>query len=316
MPDPASQLKHYTASTGGFHTPEYLGMRMGPRPCVRTERARLAELDWDGIEVQPIGATIGAEIRGVSLADLDDATFEEIRRAWLAYKVVFFPGQDITARQQIEFAQRFGELEDHPFLQASDKHGEVVRFEKGEEYSGYENLWHSDVSWREEPALGAILRAVEVPAIGGDTLFCDMVAAYEGLEDSVKERIDGLYAVHDFSHSFGRALPADELAKKQAEFPAVRHPIVRTHPETGQKILYVNAIFVSHVDGIDADESAYLLDLLCRQATIPEYQCRYRWQAGTVGFWDNRATQHYAASDYWPERRVMERVAIVGDRPH
>jgi taurine dioxygenase len=297
-------------------TPSKFGdIPMGPRPWIRSERERLAALEFGKIRVSPLAATIGAEIEGADLEQLDDETFGEIEQAWLAYKVVFFRSQPISAAAQMDFARRFGDLEVHPFLGANENHDEIVRFEKGESFSGYENTWHSDVSWREVPALGSVLRSVEVPECGGDTLFSDMVAAYEGLDDSVKQRIEGLEAVHDFSHSFGRALSDDDLAAKQKEFPAVRHPIVRTHPQTGSKILYVNSVFVSHIEGIDRDESDALLDLLCRQATVPEYQCRFHWQAGDVAFWDNRATQHYAASDYWPLRRVMERVAIIGDRP-
>lgn len=295
--------------------PPFIGMKPGPRIAIRVEAERLDALEFDRIEVEPIGPTIGAEIRGVDLANVDDATFEEIRRAWLGYKVVFFRDQKIGAPEQIEFAQRFGELEEHPFLDANEDHEQIVRFEKGEDLSGYENVWHSDVSWREKPALASVLRSIEVPRHAGDTLFADMVTAYEGLDDDMKSRIDGLRAVHDFTHSFGRALDADALAEKQKEFPAVSHPIVRTHPDTGRKILYVNSVFVSHIEGLDADESALLLETLCRQATIPEYQCRFRWDRSSVAIWDNRSTQHYAASDYWPTRRVMERVAITGDRP-
>ena len=291
-------------------------MHPGPRPSLRQETERLDALVFEHISVSPIGATIGAEIGGVDLAKLDDATFAEIRRAWLAYKVVFFRDQAIGAEEQIAFALRFGELEAHPFLDAHADHEQIVRFEKGEEFSGYENLWHSDVSWREIPALGAVLRAIEVPERGGDTLFGDMVAAYEGLDDDLKEAIDGLHAIHDFTHTFGRILDEESLAERRKQFPPARHPVVRTHPETGRKILYVNPIFVSHIEDIEPEESQRLLDVLCRQAAVPEYQCRFRWRNGSVAFWDNRATQHYAASDYWPQRRVMERVAIIGDRPH
>jgi taurine dioxygenase len=283
--------------------------------AIRAEAEKLDALQFDRIKIDPVGPTIGAEISGVDLANVDAATFDEIRRAWLAYKVVFFRNQNISAREQMEFAQRFGELEYHPFLDASEDHEQVVRFEKGEDISGYENLWHSDVSWRERPALASVLRSIEVPRHAGDTLFADMVTAYEGLDDDLKTRIDGLRAVHDFTHSFGHALDAEALAERQNEFPPVSHPVVRTHPDTGRKILYVNSVFVSHIEGLDADESVRLLETLCRQATIPEYQCRFRWDRRCVAIWDNRATQHYAASDYWPRRRVMERVAIIGDRP-
>jgi taurine dioxygenase len=192
---------------------------------------------------------------------------------------------------------------------------EVVRFAKDAETVGVENIWHSDVSWREVPALGSVLRAREVPPVGGDTLFSDMTAAYEGLDDEVKRRIDGLSAVHDFTQSFGVGMPPERLAEMQTRFPAVEHPVVRTHPRTGRRILYVNAIFTSHIVGMPREESDALLDFLFQQASIPEYQCRFRWQKNSIAFWDNRSVQHYAVNDYWPQPRVMERVAIVGDRP-
>jgi taurine dioxygenase len=282
---------------------------------VRDEYQRLKDLHFERIQVRPMAPTIGAEIGGVNLADVDDATAAEIHRAWVEYKVVFFRDQRIDARQQVAFASRFGELEDHPFLPAKEEDERIIRFEKSADVAGVENLWHSDVSWREIPSLASILRAVEVPPSGGDTLFCDMTAAYHGLPEDVKQKVDGAFAIHDFTHSFGLALAPEELAERQKQFPPARHPIVRTHPESGRKILYVNSIFTSHVEGIPAEESQLLLDFLCRQATIPEYQCRFEWQPGSVAFWDNRAVQHYAANDYWPMRRVMERVTIIGDRP-
>ena len=266
------------------------------------------------IEVRPLSPTIGAEVSGVDLGKLDDESFDEVRRAFLQCRVLFFRDQHIQASDQIDFARRFGPLEHHPFL-PQGKEDEIVRFEKDDATKGVENMWHSDVSWREVPSLGSVLRAIEVPAVGGDTLFCDMVQAYKGLPDDVRARIDGARAVHDFTHSFGHLMSPDELAKRQAEFPAVEHPVVRTHPDTGEKILYVNRIFTSHIVGMDRDESDRLLDVLYRQADVPEYQCRFHWEAGSVAFWDNRAVQHYAASDYYPSRRVMERVTIIGDRP-
>jgi taurine dioxygenase len=295
--------------------PEFLGMKPGPRPCVREERERLEKLSFDRIVVKPLAPTIGAEIEGVDLARLDDATFAEVHAAWLAYKVVFFRNQQIDAQQQIAFGRRFGELESHPFLPPNATHEEVVRFEKDENLGGYENLWHSDVSWRETPALASVLRAIEIPPVGGDTLFSDMIAAYEGLDDETKRRIERLTATHDFTHTFGKALSPKDLADRQKQFPAVSHPVVRTHPETGRKILYVNSVFTRHIDGLEPAESDELLDRLCRQAMVPEYQCRFRWEKNSIAFWDNRAAQHYAVSDYWPQKREMERVTIIGDRP-
>ena len=291
-------------------------MMPGPRKFLDRKRRELAGMKFDRIQTTPLSPTIGVEIGGVDLRQpLDDATFVEVEKALHAFKVIFFRDQPITIQQQLEFAERFGELEEHPFLPAKDGHGEVIRFEKDEETVGVENIWHSDVSWREIPSLGSVLHASEVPEVGGDTLWSDMEAAYEGLPDEVRERIDGMVAVHDFSKSFGHFLNAEQLAEKQKEFPAVEHPVVRTHVVTGRKSIYVNAIFTSHIVGLEPEESDALLGRLCRQASFPEYQCRFRWQKDSVAFWDNRQCQHYAASDYWPMRRVMERVTIIGERP-
>ncbi len=264
----------------------------------------------------PMSPTVGAEIDGVSLAAaMGDEMFAEIHRALLEYKVIFFRDQDLTHAQHVAFARRFGALEVHPFVPHRDGHPEVMVLKKNDRAGGYENVWHSDVTWRLAPSLGSVLLAREVPAVGGDTLFCDMYAAYEGLDDELRASLDGLRAVHDFTHTFGRFMDAAELAKKQVEFPPAEHPVVRSHPETGRKGLYVNAVFTSHIVGMAREASDRLLELLCRQATVPEYQCRFRWRPHSVAFWDNRAVQHYAASDYYPSRRLMERVTICGDVP-
>jgi taurine dioxygenase len=191
-----------------------------------------------------------------------------------------------------------------------------VSFAKDETTKGSENIWHSDVTWRQIPALGSVLRALAVPEIGGDTLWADMTAAYDGLPEDVRQRIEGLTAVHDFAGSFGRNMEPTKLAAMRAQFPAVEHPVVRTHPETGRRAIYVNEIFTSHMVGLEPDESHELLTLLCAQARVPEYQCRFHWEPNSIAFWDNRSTQHYAVSDYWPQPRVMERVTVVGTVPY
>lgn len=290
-------------------------VRPGPRPYLDARNRELQALRFEHIQPRRLGPSIGAEIGGVDLAQLDDATFEELRRALFAYRVIFFRDQDLSVQAHRSFAERFGELEDHPFIPAKDGNPDVIRFQKSEEVVGVENIWHSDVSWREVPSLGSVLRAVEVPPIGGDTLFSDMVAAYECLDDEVKERIDGLHAVHDFSHSFGLMLTPEQLEEKRRQFPPARHPVVRTNPETGTKSIYVNPIFTSHIEGVSAEESDELLDLLYAQAWVPEYQVRFHWEKNSVAFWDNRQVQHYAANDYWPSPRVMERITIIGERP-
>ncbi len=291
------------------------GIHFGPRRFLREDEERIRSRSYRELEVRPLAPTVGAEIGGVDLADLDEASFREIQRAFLDYKVLFFRNQPLTTAEHTAFARRFGDLEEHPFLPAKDGHGDVIRFAKDEETVGVENNWHSDVSWRERPSLGSVLRSVEVPEVGGDTLFADMTAAYDGLSDELKTFLADKVAVHDFTQAFGWQLDPEARAARQKEFPPVEHPIVRTHPETGRKILYVNVIFTSHIVGLPAEESAALLASLYREAHVPEYQCRFHWEKDSVALWDNRAVQHYAASDYWPKARVMERVTIIGDRP-
>jgi taurine dioxygenase len=287
----------------------------GPRPVQPTYAADERKA-YRRIVPEPMSPTIGAEIGGVSLRQpIDEATFDELHRALLEYKVIFFRDQDITPEQHVAFARRFGELETHPFVPHRDGHPEVMVLRKNDKMRGYENVWHSDVTWRQEPSLGSVLLAREVPPIGGDTLFCDMYAAYDGLSERMRASLEGLRAVHDFTRTFAPVLSAEDLAKKQKEFPPAEHPVVRTHPETGRKGLYVNAAFTSHIVGMTAEESDRLLDRLYREATVPEYQCRFRWRRHSIAFWDNRAVQHYANSDYYPQPRLMERVTIIGDRP-
>jgi taurine dioxygenase len=215
----------------------------------------------------------------------------------------------------VAFARRFGDLEIHPFIASNPEHPELVRFEKSADVGGYENGWHSDVSWRETPSLGAVLHAVAVPPTGGDTLFADMAAVYEGLPEDLRAEIDDLVAIHDFTQVFGHTIAADARDEMRRKYPAVEHPVVRTHPESGRRLLYVNRFFVSAIEGLGVDEGRALVDRLCRYAELPEYQCRFQWEPDSVAFWDNRAVQHYACSDYWPDLRIMERASIVGDRP-
>jgi len=286
------------------------------RPFLAETRERLAALRFDHFEVVRQSPTIGAEVRGLSLAEpLSDAAFDEVRRALVEFKVLFFRDQDIDVHAQSRFAARFGELEQHPFLPSNTEQAHVIRFAKDDQVVGYENIWHSDVSWRKVPSLGSVLRAIEVPEVGGDTLWCDMESAYTGLSEDIRRKLEGRVAVHDFTQSFGRALPPDELAARSEEFPPAEHPVFRTHPESGRRCIYVNSIFTSHIPGMPRDESEAVLRHLCAQARVPEYQCRLRWAPGTVALWDNRSTQHYASSDYWPMRRVMERVTVIGDVP-
>lgn len=268
-------------------------------------------------EVSPMSLHIGAELLGLKLsADMPEQAYQQIKQALLEYKVVFFRDQGhLTAEEHIAFARHFGELEIHPATPKDQPNPEILRITHDDTSKGRENAWHSDVTWRPEPSLGSILRAVEVPPYGGDTLFSCMYAAYDALSPAMKDWVCGLTAVHDISRVFADRLKttADEL---RAKFPPQEHPVVRTHPETGRRGLYVNTAFTDHIKGLSRTESDWLLSHLYSFAAIPEHQCRFRWEAGSMAFWDNRACQHYAASDYFPQKRVMERVTICGDRPY
>lgn len=308
-----------TASTTRGATPTTVPgypLIAGPFTHLTAERDRLSGLTWQHFDARQMGATIGAEISGIDLTGpLGDDAIAELGQALHDYKVIFFRDQPLTAAAQIAFARRFGELEIHPVIPGNAQEPELARFEKGAAVGGYENQWHHDVTWRTHPSQSTILHSVCAPALGGDTLFADMYAAYEALDDETKDLIEDLYAIHDFSRAFGRHVPPQRLAEMQEQFPPVRHPVVATHAATGRKHLYVNRIFVSHVEGMSRQDGIALVDRLCRQADYPEHQCRFQWQTDSVAFWDNRAVQHYAACDYWPHTRIMERASIVGPRP-
>ncbi len=267
------------------------------------------------ITVEPLTATIGAEVGGVDLGDVDGDTFEALRKAFIDHKVLVFRDQHLSIDEHIAFGRRWGDLEVHPFAPGVEDQPEIVVVESTPERTYAADRWHSDVTWRPEPSLGSILRARVVPPVGGDTLWADACSAYDRLDDDWKARIDDKIAVHDFTRVFGGRLDADELARKRAEHPPVRHPVVRTHPETGARGIYTNRAFTSHIADVDADESEAILDHLERAMADPNVQCRLRWQVDTVAMWDNRCTQHFATNDFWPAHRRMERVTIVGDRP-
>jgi alpha-ketoglutarate-dependent taurine dioxygenase len=307
--DPSATLGAKRKIMGG-------GISVGPATHLAEERSRLAALHWNQFEVTQVGSTLGAEISGIDLTtDLNDVVISELQLALDNYKVIFFRDQPLTSDQHVAFAKRFGDLEIHPFIPSNTGVPELVRFEKTAEVAGYENSWHHDVTWREAPSMGAILHGIDLPPVGGDTLFSDMGAAYDGLPEEVKLQIDNLTAEHDFMKSFGHTVPAERKAETREMFPIVQHPVVITHERTGRKLLYVNRNFVNRILGVSDEESTALLNYLCDQAATVEYQIRFRWQSHSVAFWDNRAVQHYASSDYWPQRRVMERASIVGSRP-
>ncbi|MCB1010477.1 MAG: TauD/TfdA family dioxygenase [Microthrixaceae bacterium] len=289
---------------------------VGPVGYLAEERQRLESLTWDNFDVQRCSATIGAELSGIDITgELADEEVVDIAKALADYKVIFFRDQPLSARQHVDFARRFGELEIHPFIPSNTGVPELVRFAKSADVGGYENGWHHDVTWRETPSKGAVLHALEVPATGGDTVFSDAYAALDALDDDLRGRIDDLVAVHDFAKVFGHGMSAEERATMREKYPLVEHPVITTHDITGRDLLYVNRFFVSHIAGMDPDASTELIDELCKPFALLEHQARFRWEPDSVAFWDNRAVQHYACSDYWPDVRVMERASIIGSRP-
>ncbi|NML04150.1 TauD/TfdA family dioxygenase [Sphingomonas sp. G-3-2-10] len=276
-----------------------------------------------GIVITPSTPTIGAEISGVDLdAPLSDGEAEIIRDAWLSRKVIFFRDQDISHESHLRLGRMFGELEGHPVIPHVEGHPHIliIRGVEGvtptpetiEPFKAF-NKWHTDVTFRERPSIASILRMRLMPAQGGDTMWADTAAAWTGLPQAVKDRIANLDAEHDIVRSFGGRVTEERRAQLARDFPAVRHPVVRTHPETGEKILYVNHTFTSRILDIPAEESDQLLRLLFDRIKVPEYQVRFRWTPNAIGIWDNRSTQHYAVGDYWPQDRVLERVTVSGD---
>jgi len=281
------------------------------------------------MDARPLTGSIGAELHGVDLAEVarDDERFAELKALLLEHKVLFFRDQDMSRAEHVALAERFGPLEDHPVLGSDPEHPGLVRIYKDLDSppEAFENSYHCDATWRENPPMGCVLRCVEGPAVGGDTIWVNMALAYERLPEHVKEQISELRARHSIEASFGARLPIDKRLELKDRFPDAEHPVVRTHPETGEKVLFVNS-FTTHFTnfhnadnvrcGIDyAPGAGELLRYLQSQATIPEYQVRWRWTPNSVAIWDNRSTQHYAVQDYWPAVRKMERAGIIGDRP-
>lgn len=281
------------------------------------------------MRIERLTQDIGAELIGVNLSEAvtNDDLFGEIRAALLNHKVLFLRDQNISRADHVAFAERFGPLEDHPVAGSDPENPGLVRIYKDENSPPdfYENSWHADTTWREAPQMGAVLRCVTCPPVGGDTMWANMERAYEDLADHIKETIAPLKARHSIEASFGARMPYEKRLALKAQFPDAEHPVVRTHPETGAKSLYVCG-FTTHVTnyhtaanvryGQDyAPGGANLLHYLIGRAQIPEYQVRWRWQPGSMAIWDNRCTQHYAVMDYPPCVRQMERAGIIGDKP-
>jgi taurine dioxygenase len=270
------------------------------------------------ITLTQLTPTIGAYVDGVSLADIDEEAFDEIHDAFLRHKVLFFRDQhDFAPRHHEDLARRFGELDPPPTALAprADAPG-VAIIETNESNKPYVYYWHTDLAYKKRPAMVSILRARLVPEVGGDTLWADMEAAYNDLTDDMKAKLSGLRTYNSYAKlvDYG-PVPQSVVEQRLKEWPPVEHPIVRTHPETGHKSIYVAVNTATHVVGLEPTESDALLDFLYHLSDKPEYQCRIKWTADTVAMWDNRSTRHYATADYWPQRRIMERAIVTGEVP-
>lgn len=282
-------------------------------------------MSYQRISVDPIAGSLGAEIHGVDLSEpLDNLTFAEVHQALLDNLVIFFRDQRLTPDQHKAFGRRFGSLNVHPYVQGMNGHPEIIEVIKekgGDRHWGGE--WHSDVSFMKQPVMGSILYAREVPPYGGDTMFANMYLAYETLSDGMKSMLDRLTAVHDSGHPKNYSSRYKGMQERAGEAEASQHPVVRTHPETRRRCLFVNSGFTTRFTEMSEDESRPILAFLFEHSTKPEFTRRFRWRKNSIAFWDNRCTQHRVVSDHHEDfkgpdqgyRRAMHRVTVNGDRP-
>jgi taurine dioxygenase len=277
------------------------------------------------MDIEPIAGSLGARVHGVDFSqDLSNSEAADVYAAFLAHKVLVFDGPVLSPEQQLHAARVFGEPDIYPFIKGLPDHPEIIEILKTEKDTvNFGGGWHSDTAYLPEPAKGTLLMAMETPDFGGDTLFANTVAAYDALSDGMKAALDGLIGVNDSNSLYGGSraqamAKLDGMAKNNvadAEVYVSEHPVVRTHPETGQKGLYVNRAHTKRFADMTEDESRPLVEFLSEHITRPEFTCRVRWQPGTVTVWDNRVTQHCALNDYQGKRRRMRRITLKGDRP-
>lgn len=281
--------------------------------------------DYSLVDVRPLTGGLGAELHGVDLSQpLDAPVLNEIKRAFLEFGAIFFRDQSLSYAQHMAFARHFGELEVHPIVNGMEDYPEIIRMLKpAEESASFGVGWHSDNSFLDEPSLGSVVYSEIVPPYGGDTLFADQARAYEALSPGMRHMLEGLTAVHSARDAYTApsATPKYEgktaitYRRSDAVDSIVEHPVVLTHPDTGRKALYVNPMFTQHFKDMSAEESAPLLGFLFDHAVKPEFQCRFRWQKGSVAFWDNRRVMHNALDDYQAFERLLYRVTVAGKKP-
>jgi taurine dioxygenase len=265
-------------------------------------------------------ASLGAEVSGVDLrVPLDDATLAGLKAGLLEHQVLFFRDQAIAPEHHLAFAMRFGEPVGHPAYPHVEGFPAINILENTPDKPPKIDTWHTDMTFLERPPLGSILRGTVIPERGGDTMWASLFGAWESLSDRMQRYLDGLFALHSFAHGFRHSLAEpggwDRLGDAVRKNPPVRHPIVRTHPESGRKALFVNRLFTTHIEGLKEHESDAVLGFLFEHLESPEISCRFRWAVGSIAFWDNRATLHRPVNDFWPAHRRMERITIAGDRP-
>jgi taurine dioxygenase len=273
------------------------------------------------LDIKPVAGALGAEVSGLDLSqDLSAEDTLRIRKLLNTYEVIFFRDQDISPACQKALALSFGPLQTHPAYSTVEGFPEITILESTPEKPTKIEAWHSDMTFREHPPLGTVLKSVITPPKGGDTLWASMTAAYEGLSFHMQTFLEGLIAVHDFSHGFRESLAEpggkERLADAVAANPPVKHPVIRTHPETGKKVIFVNSLFTTHIEGMRPAESEAILAFLYQHVVTPEYTCRFQWQPHSIAIWDNRSTQHKPINDYFPAHRRMERITIDGDKPY
>jgi taurine dioxygenase len=284
-------------------------------------------MTYQSIEVRPVAGALGAEVSGVDLArPLSNSVADEIRRAFVEYLVLFFREQSLMPEQHIAFSRLFGPLSRMPYIKHMDEHPEIIAVLKEADerkISTFGNAWHSDFSFLDEPPLGSALYAREVPSHGGDTLWANMYDAYEALSPGMQRMLNGLRAMHS-GRPYGRSgVPKDLKTSRSIQIERenpdadreVAHPVVRVHPESGRKALFVNSIYTTRFEDMTEAESRPLLDFLFQHCLRPEFTCRFRWASGSLALWDNRCTLHYAVNDYDGQRRLMHRTTIAGERP-
>ncbi len=272
------------------------------------------------IQAKPLAAALGAEISGIDLRkSLDAETISTLKQLLAQYQVIFFRDQDIDSAQHKALAEAFGPLQSHPAYGTVEGYPEITILESTPDKPTKIEEWHTDMTFMPKPPLGSILRSRISPEVGGDTSWASLGAAYDGLSDKMQSFLSSLSAVHDFAHGFRHSLAEpggrERLARALEENPPVEHPVIRTHPESGRKMIFVNSLFTTHIVGMNECESEALLGFLFKHCIKDEFTCRFRWEENSIAFWDNRSTLHKPINDYFPAHRRMERITIDGGKP-